>query len=74
MTGTNLNTLTDQSFLNTFSASPGDGEGNQSLVVRFRGFNDEDSDKVPHVVPEPATMFLFGSGLLGGVFARRKRR
>jgi len=73
LTGNNLNTLTDQSFLNALSVGPGDGEGHQSLVVRFRGFDDEGSDKVPYVVPEPATMLLFGSGLLGGIFARRRK-
>lgn len=68
LTGSGLDGLSDSSF--------------ENLIVRFRGFNDRGSAKVPSgcegdcepVVPEPATMFLLGSGLLGSALARRKRQ
>jgi hypothetical protein len=70
-TGTNLNTLTTQSFLDTVSS------GGEFFVVRFRGFNDGGSDKVPgvpgEVIPEPSTYAaLFGA--LAGVVALHRRR
>lgn len=71
-TGSGLGGLSDSSF--------------ENFIVRFKGFDDGGSAKVPNeecirncepqqpLVPEPATMLLFGSGLLGGIFARRKNR
>ena len=47
------------------------GENATGSLDEFR-MGDEWADVA--VVPEPATMFLFGSGLIGGVLARRKRR
>ncbi len=77
-TGSSLDTLTEQSFLDALSVPPGDGEGAQSFVARFRGFEDGGSDKVPAnggqpVVPEPATMLLFGAGAIGA-FLRKKMK
>jgi hypothetical protein len=73
LTGTGLGSLTAGDFLATLSVPPGDGEGHEAFVVRFRGFNDGGSDKVPgQVVPEPATAGLVGLGLTG-LWARRFR-
>jgi hypothetical protein len=80
--GTGLGALTPQDFLSTLSVGPGDGEGVQGLVVRFRGFPGEDggSDKVPNQggeepspVPEPGTLSLVGLGL-ASLAARRRAR
>jgi PEP-CTERM motif len=68
LTGTGISSLgaTDFASNNNFAA------------VRFRGFADGGSDKVTGgggggaQVPEPATIFLLGSGLLG-LFGFRKK-
>jgi hypothetical protein len=37
------------------------------------GIGDNYDEETPHPNPEPATIFLFGSGLIGlGVFGRKK--
>jgi hypothetical protein len=65
----NLAALTTASFMNTFSTS-----GSEWLLVRFRGFNDGGSDKVPGTsVPEPTTIVLLASGL-AMIAARQKMR
>ena len=75
LTGTNLDTLNDLSFVNELSSGPGQGQDGQFFVARFRGLADDGSDKVPGaVVPEPSTyaMLLAGLGLLG--FGVRRMR
>ncbi len=67
--GTGLNALTTMSILDAKSS-----EGTAGLVARFRGFVNDESDKVPsQVVPEPGT---YAALLAGGValLAWRKRR
>lgn len=45
-----------------------------SLLIRSRGFEDGGSDKDPLTeVPEPASMLLLGSGLIGAAASLRRR-
>jgi hypothetical protein len=72
--GTNLgNPLDSAAFLSTLSVDAG-GPGEQTFVVRFKGFDDGGSDKVPvdtsAPVPEPGTLALVGLGL-ASLSARR---
>ncbi|TDI85345.1 MAG: PEP-CTERM sorting domain-containing protein [Caldithrix sp.] len=73
LTGTNLDQLTTQSFVNELSSA------NQFFVARFRGFDDGDSNKTTAetaTTPEPSTFFLFGVGILGvlGYSYRRRKK
>jgi PEP-CTERM putative exosortase interaction domain len=71
-TGSNLNTLNEDSFIS--ERSP--GSENVSFVARYRGFEDDGSDKVlgeTPSTPEPATMSLIGLGLAGLLKIRRKK-
>lgn len=77
LTGSGLNGLNEQSFMDALSSGTGAGEGYQPFVVRFRGFEDGGSDKVPddsHLVPEPATASLLGLGLIGLLRKTKKMR
>jgi hypothetical protein len=81
LTGTGVGSLTDLSFQSALSVGAGGG-GPQFFVARFRGFEDDGSDKVaavagqapPPAVPEPASaaLALAGVGVVAGV--RRVRR
>ena len=70
LVGTGLDLFNEQSFVDALSS-----EG-EFFVVRFRAFDDGESDKVPgdNPVPEPMTMLLFGPALLGlmGLRSRKK--
>ena len=71
LTGTNLGLLDETSFLNALSYGGSPEMGDQFLGLRFRGFVNGGSDKVPAYpdpdpqTPEPTTVLLLGSGFLG---------
>jgi hypothetical protein len=53
LTGSNLQSLTTSSFFSTLSVGPGNGQGDQAFVARFRGFIPSGSDKVPGADTSP---------------------
>jgi hypothetical protein len=75
LTGTMLDLLSEESFVNAFPTGVGGECCDEWMVVRFRGIEiGEGSDKVPTdftPIPEPSTLFLVGLGLVGIVLWRR---
>jgi hypothetical protein len=76
--GLGFSGLTAQDFLDALSVGPGIGQGPEDFVVRFRGFEDGGSDKVPNNgddedVPEPGTGLLFGLGMAVFLTSRLRR-
>ena len=75
LAGENLLGLDASYFFNELSVPRGAGQGTQSFVARFRGFEDGGSDKVPVTHnPVPSTVYLLGTGLIGlaGFRGRKK--
>lgn len=70
VTGTDAGSLLASNFLGESSSQ---GDNSASFLVRFRGFDDEGSDKVTGVAaPSPAAATA-GLVLLGGMLMRRRR-
>lgn len=75
--GINLSSLDEQSFWEVLSLGC---KRTQPFAVRFRGFDNKGSDKVPGVpdippnivIPEPSTILLLGFSLIGILGLTRK--
>lgn len=75
LTGTGMDALSQASFEQALSGGPGD-KPDAFMIVRFRGFEDDGSDKCTAVVPLPAAAWsgMAVLGLLGGLKAVRRMR
>jgi hypothetical protein len=70
LTGANLALLNETHFMNELSQGGSPEMGGQFIGVRFRGFRNGGSDKVPGYpdnpeLPESSTLILLGSGFMG---------
>lgn len=74
-TGTMLDTITEQDFLAAIST--GGGGGAYAFIARFRGFEDDGSDKVPGVpvnaVPEAGSLIVWGTLALTSLCLCRRK-
>lgn len=66
--GAGLNALNELSFLSTYNENANSPHTNIAFAARFRGFEDDGSDKVPNeIIPEPASVAVWGCLALIGV-------
>jgi len=85
VTGAGAGSLSDSSFLTALSTGRGAGKGFQFFAVRYRGFEDDGSDKVAGVqdnginvtntaAPAPASLVLAALGIPLFLLPRLRRR